>query len=395
MELAAFGATGQTGVNRQALSEEEFLAREHLIKISREFALQPLVDAAGNFFLRLEGEDPSAAHVLTGSHIDSQPMGGRFDGVYGVLAGIESVAAMCEAGLRPRRSIEIVAWMNEEGSRFAPGMMGSSVYSKKVPLDQFLDVPDRQGVTVATALSKMNARFPTLPRRSDYPVPYAYVEAHVEQARVLHDANVPIGIVTGLQGKKTYRITVKGREAHVGTTPMRERRDALMASVELIGKMSAICQDPKDLTRFSVGRLDLTPNAPSVIPAQAIFSIDLRHPDSERLQKLGDAIEDLLHSTPLPCQVSVEKLTDSPTTWFSKELISRVHRASLRCNQSAIDLLSTAGHDSRWINYICPTAMIFIPSKDGISHHHEEYSSPEQLSAGASVLAEVVAELSQ
>lgn len=393
MELAAFGAFGQTGVNRQALSEEEFLAREHLVRIGREFSLEPLIDPAGNFFLRLEGADPTAAHVLTGSHIDSQPMGGRFDGVYGVLSGIESVAAIREAGLRPRRSIEIVAWMNEEGSRFAPGMMGSSVYSRRVPLERFLDVKDRQGVTVAMALSQMNERFSGMRKRAEYPVPYAYVEAHVEQARMLHDQNVPIGVVTGLQGKRTYRVTVKGREAHVGTTPMRERQDALMASVDLIAKMSAICEDAEDLTRFSVGRFDLTPNAPSVIPAQAVFSIDLRHPDSDRLEALGSAIEEVLHTTRLSCGVSVEKLTDSPTTLFSPELMSSIHQASSRCNLDAMDLLSSAGHDSRWINYICPTAMIFIPSKDGISHHHEEYSSPEQLAGGASVLAEVIAEL--
>ena len=395
MELAAFGAVGQTGVNRQALSEEEFLAREYLIRIGREFSLEPLIDSAGNFFLRLEGTDPAAAHVLTGSHIDSQPMGGRFDGVYGVLAGIASVAAIREAGLRPRRSIEIVAWMNEEGSRFAPGMMGSSVYSRKVPIERFLDVRDRQDITVAMALSRMNERFPDMRRRADYPVPHAYVEAHIEQAPVLHDANVPIGVVTGLQGKKTYRVTVKGREAHVGTTPMRERQDALMASVDLIAKMSAVCEDAKDLTRFSVGRFDLTPNAPSVIPAQAVFSIDLRHPDSARLEALGSAIEEVLHATRLPCEVSVEKLTDSPTTTFSTELMARIHTASSRCNLEAMDLLSSAGHDSRWINYICPTAMIFVPSKDGISHHHEEYSSPEQLAGGASVLAEVIADLAQ
>lgn len=395
MELAAFGAVGQTGVNRQALSEEEFLARDYLIGIGREFSLEPLMDSAGNFFLRLEGTDPALAHVLTGSHIDSQPMGGRFDGVYGVLSGIEAVAAMREAGLRPRRSIEIVAWMNEEGSRFAPGMMGSSVYSGKVPLAGFLDVRDRQGATVAMALSQMNGRFPDMRRRADYPVPHAYIEAHIEQAPVLHDANVPIGVVTGLQGKKTYRVTVQGREAHVGTTPMRERRDALMASVDLIGKMNAVCEDATDLTRFSVGRLDLTPNAPSVIPAQAVFSIDLRHPDSARLEALGAAIEDVLHTTRLPCEVSVEKLTDSPTTSFSTELMSRIRDASSRCGLESLDLLSSAGHDSRWINYICPTAMIFVPSKDGISHHHEEYSSPEQLANGASVLAEVIAELAQ
>jgi N-carbamoyl-L-amino-acid hydrolase len=212
---------------------------------------------------------------------------------------------------------------------------------------------------------------------------------------MLHDQNVPIGVVTGLQGKKTYRVTVKGREAHVGTTPMRERQDALMASVDLIAKMSAICEDAEDLTRFSVGRFDLTPNAPSVIPAQAVFSIDLRHPDSDRLEALGSAIEEVLHTTRLSCGVSVEKLTDSQTTLFSPELMSSIHQASSRCNLDAMDLLSSAGHDSRWINYICPTAMIFIPSKDGISHHHEEYSSPEQLAGGASVLAEVIAELVQ
>lgn len=395
VELAAFGAFGETGVNRQALSEEEFLARDYLARIGREFSLEPLIDPAGNFFLRLEGSDPTAAHVLTGSHIDSQPMGGRFDGVYGVLSGIEAIAAMREAGLRPRRSIEIVAWMNEEGSRFAPGMMGSSVYSGKVPLERFLDIRDREDITVAMALSQMNERFSGMRRRADYPVPHAYIEAHIEQAPVLHDANVPIGVVTGLQGKKTYRVTVHGREAHVGTTPMRERQDALMASIDLIAKMSAVCEDAQDQTRFSVGRLDLTPNAPSVIPAKAVFSIDLRHPDSSRLDTLGAAIEDVLRTTPLSCRVSVEKLTDSPTTTFSAELMSRIRDASSRCSLASIDLLSSAGHDSRWINYICPTAMIFIPSKDGISHHHEEYSSPEQLSDGASVLAEVIAELAQ
>jgi len=247
MRMARYGATPAGGVNRQALSDEDFAACRQLIDWGRELGLAPFTDDIGNLFLRLDAGEADVPPVLTGSHLDSQPTGGRFDGVYGVLAALEAVQALVESRVALRRPVEIVAWMNEEGSRFAPGMMGSSAFTGAVAPEAYFAVEDADGVSVAKALAAARAAFPEVAARPLRRKLAAYVEAHIEQGPLLERAGRTIGIVTGIQGKQTFRVTVRGQEAHAGTTPRRVRKDALLAAVAFIKALSLRCTDEVDL----------------------------------------------------------------------------------------------------------------------------------------------------
>ena len=274
MELARFGALANGGVNRQALSEEEIAARAEIVRWARAIGLTPFTDVGGNLFLRLEGRQPDLPPVLIGSHIDSQPSGGKFDGVFGVLAALEVLEAIVASGQRPLRAIEAVAWMNEEGSRFAPGMMGSALYTGARSLTQVLPITDKDGISVADALTALLARDIDIPLRPLARPAACLLEAHIEQGPILELESKTIGIVTGIQGKRTFRVTVSGEENHAGTAPRSVRRDALVATVSILDALHAAMWDDGDITRFTVGRLNVTPNAPSVVPAKVEFSID-------------------------------------------------------------------------------------------------------------------------
>jgi N-carbamoyl-L-amino-acid hydrolase len=391
--LARHGARADGGVDRQALSPEEFAAWRDVIAWGRECGLVPFTDDAGNLFLRREGRDPDAAPVLTGSHLDSQPTGGRFDGVYGVLAGIEALHAMGDAGIATLRPVEVVAWMNEEGSRFAPGMMGSAAFTGATPRASFLPIRDARGTSVADGLAALQAAFPDLPRRPLCRPVCAYVEAHIEQGPVLEREGYAVGVVTGIQGKRTFRVRVRGEEAHAGTTPLRERRDALLAAVRAIHALDAAMRAGGDDTMFTVGRLDVAPNVPSVVAGSALFSIDLRHVDSATLTRLGDRIGEICTKAARPCSVEVEELTTAMSLAFSDGMTALVRECASALGIRTRDILSAAGHDARFLHAVCPAGMIFVPCKDGISHNPAESARPEDLAAGTRVLAEVLAAL--
>jgi N-carbamoyl-L-amino-acid hydrolase len=390
MDLARHGATPAGGVNRQALSMEEIAARRTLLQWAAGLDLRAGTDDAGNFFLRMEGSEPRAAAVLTGSHIDSQPTGGKFDGAYGVLAGLECLQAFRESGVRPRRSIEVVAWMNEEGSRFAPGMMGSSVFSGARTLPEILEVRDRQGITVRSALTTMQEAFPDLPRWELQRPLHAYVEAHIEQGPLLERHRRNIGVVTGIQGKRTFEVTVTGEQAHAGTAPRAERKDALLGALRAIDALCELCRDEADLARFTVGRMDLLPNAPSVVPARATFSIDLRHPDSCVLRELGDRIQAVCEHHAEPCGVRVRELSTSMSLEFPLAARELIEASARRLGIPSMEILSCAGHDARYLHEVCMAGMIFVPCKGGISHNEAESVEPGELADGARVLAETL-----
>ncbi|GGB42726.1 Zn-dependent hydrolase [Tistrella bauzanensis] len=393
MDLARFGAREDGGVDRQALSAEEIAARQHLIAIVRARGLGVATDPAGNLFIRLAGREPHLPPVLSGSHIDSQPTGGRFDGIFGVLAALEVLEALRDSGHQPRRSIEAVAWMNEEGSRFAPGMMGSEAFAGVRPLDEILAVADADGCSVAEALAQVNAAFPDVPvRELGMPVE-AYVEAHIEQGPVLEAQGRAIGAVTGIQGKQTFRVTVTGEEAHAGTKPMAERRDALIAASAMVQRLHGIARAADDALMFTVGRFIVSPNAPSVVPARVVFSIDLRHFDSAVVRRFGDAVAGLCAELAQGCTVQVERLVDAPSLIFPDSLRRRTRDIAAVLGHAAMDLPSAAGHDARHLNAVAPSAMIFIPCHQGISHHPTERAAPADIHAGARVLAALLVEL--
>ena len=394
MELAQFGATRRGGVSRLALSEEERAARRQLIAWGEEIGLQASTDDAANLFLRLEGKEPDLRPLLVGSHIDSQPTGGKFDGAYGVLAALEAAEAISASGQRPKRSLEVVAWMNEEGSRFAPGMMGSAVFAGQRTMEQISVVTDDEGVTVKDALRGILDDLPQLARRPlGFPVA-GFLEAHIEQGTLLESRGIPIGVVTGLQGKRTFRIEIEGEESHAGTTRRADRRDALVSAVDIVKALEREMWDDADTVRFTIGRLVVAPNAPSVVPGRVTFSIDLRHEDDETIRSLGDSVSTICEGARGRCKVEVtELLYDSPVT-FPGIVREAIGAAARQHGINICEMLSPAGHDARYLSYVCPTGMIFIPCKAGISHNEAE--SIERLDAekGARVLAETAFALS-
>ena len=393
MALARFGALPGGGVNRQALSSEEIAARAKIVRWAKAIGLVPSTDAAANLFLRLPGRDDSLPPVLVGSHIDSQPTGGKFDGAYGFLAGFEVVEAIRSARIQPRRSIDVVAWMNEEGSRFAPGMMGSAVFSGARQLADIYPLKDSAGVPVKAALEEVLGASPSLPVRSFGWKPHAFLEAHIEQGPILELEGKIIGVVSGIQGKRTFRLEVVGEENHAGTSPRAVRRDALVAAVNIVQALQNALWDKDDIVRFTVGMFTVSPNAPSVVAARVTFSIDLRHPDATTLIRLGDRVAPLCQEHRLRCEVNVRELLHDPPLEFPRRIRDKLTQISNALGISNMEIASGAGHDARYLHYICPTAMIFIPCKAGISHNEAECIEKEHAVAGARVLAEVVLDL--
>ena len=391
MELARIGATDKGGVCRLALSDEEIRARRLLIEWARQIGLTVYTDEISNLFFRLEGSDPNAAPVVTGSHIDTQPTGGKFDGAFGVVAGFEALQAISEADITPVRPIEVVAWLNEEGSRFSPGMMGSEAFAGRRPLEQILAVVDADGVSTADALERTLAAFADIERRELGFAMTAFVEAHIEQGPILEKEGIPIGVVTGIQGSRRFRVEVMGEEGHAGTLPMPERKDALFAALEMIGSMRRAFEpdDPK----FTVGLFEVSPNVPSVVPSRAYFSIDLRHPDWPTLSRLGDDVPTLCEESSGPCSVTVSEIATSESLEFPAEIRACIAESAAELGIPAVEILSLAGHDARQLHYHCPTGMIFTPSKDGISHNEAESSDPADLAAGTRVLAAALVRL--
>jgi N-carbamoyl-L-amino-acid hydrolase len=389
MALGQDGALPGGGVNRQALSAEEVLAWHRLIDWGAAAGLKPSTDAAGNLFLTLEGSASQLAPVVAGSHIDSQPTGGLFDGAFGTLAALEAATAIAEAGLTHERSIVVVAWMNEEGSRFAPGMMGSELFAGLRQPEEVMAVRDADGVSVAEALKAVHDAFPQLERRPiGFPV-HVYVEPHIEQADRLESEGAVIGVVSGIQGKKTYEIRLTGREAHAGTEPMARRQDAVKAFAGIAARMhEAMAGDPS--VKFTIGRVVVEPNAPSVVPARVTFRIDLRHPDNAMLDAFGARIEEIAKAGAGACGVAIRRLVDAPSNGFDAGLQAAIRASADRHGFARLDLLSAAGHDARQMAALTRAAMIFIPCRGGISHHPDEWAEPAHVAAGAAVLLDLL-----
>ncbi|APO54628.1 Zn-dependent hydrolase [Bradyrhizobium diazoefficiens] len=393
MALAEIGATPAGGVNRQALSDGEIAAWRRAIGWAREAGLTPSTDAAGNLFLTLAGRDRAASPVLLGSHLDSQPTGGKFDGAAGVMAALEAAVSLAEQSDRLARDVIVVAWMNEEGSRFAPGMMGSEAFTGERNMDAIRAARDADGISVGEALDRLHQAFPDVPRRPLGFAAGAYLELHIEQGPLLEAADCAIGVVTGIQGKKTFQVVVEGAEGHAGTLAQQERRDALAAFARMAsalhGEIGAVDADIK----FTIGRVAVVPNAPSVVPSRVSFSIDLRHPDNAVLDAAGARIAALCQQNAAPCAVTVTPLVDAPSNAFDPCLRASIAEAARAQGHSAMEILSAAGHDARHLAKICPAAMIFIPCRDGASHVEHEWAEPDHVAAGASVLAQVLREL--
>ncbi|MGG5822285.1 M20 family metallo-hydrolase [Falsiroseomonas sp. HW251] len=397
MEMAKLGAIPGDGVNRACLTELDRQARRLLIAWAEPLGLTPSVDVIGNLFLRMEGTEPALAPVLAGSHMDSQPNGGRFDGIWGVLAALEAVQAIREAGMATRRPIEIVAWTNEEGGRFAPGCMGSMAYTGYRPPDTWDAVTDTEGLTFGAELRRQLEAERDIPRRGlgvvDGATPSAYVEAHIEQGPRLEAEDLEIGVVTGIQGSRWFTVEIHGRSDHAGTTPLRLRKDAVQDMLRAIAALNALMHDPEDVLRFTVARIEISPNSSNSVAERARFSIDFRHPDRTVLAERGDAIERVVKGALTTCSATVTERFNADPITFDRLVRDAVEKAARAQGLGTLRLPSGAFHDAQFLARVCPSGMIFVPSRGGVSHHPSEYTSPAHLAAGARVLAGVLADL--
>lgn len=397
MAMARLGAIPGDGVNRACLTPLDREARRVLIGWGEAIGLTASVDPLGNLFLRHEGAEPGLAPVLTGSHMDSQPKGGRFDGIYGVIAGLEAVQALREAGVSTRRPIEVVAWTNEEGGRFAPGCMGSMAYAGFAPANTWDDIRDNAGIRWADALAEHRAAEADLAQRGlgvvEGQAPHAYVEAHIEQGPVLEGRDLDIGVVTGIQGSRWFSVEIHGRSDHAGTTPVGQRRDAMQDFVRVMGALNALMRDPTDVLRFTVARMEVFPNASNSVADLVRFSIDFRHPDNAVLQARGNAIEGVIQSALTTCTAAVFERFHATPAAFDEVVVGAVERAARAQGLGWLRMPSGAFHDAQFMIPLCPTGMIFVPCRGGVSHNPAEYSAPDQLAAGTRVLAQVLAEL--
>jgi N-carbamoyl-L-amino-acid hydrolase len=397
MAMARIGAIAGDGVNRQALTGLDLEARRLLLAWACEIGLAASVDRLGNLFLRHEGTEPALPPVLTGSHMDTQPSGGRFDGIWGVLAGLEAVQALREAGIPTRRAIEVAAWTNEEGSRFAPGCMGSMAYAGVQPAGAWDAVTDGEGLTFGAELARLLEAERDIPRRGlgvvGGPAPFAYVEAHIEQGPVLEAEEADIGIVTGIQGSRWFLVEVAGRSDHAGTAPLRRRRDAMQDAVRAIVALNRLTEDPEDVLRFTVGRMEVSPNSSNSVAERVRFTIDLRHPDADVLTERGDAVARTVQAAVTSCTATVTERFSAAPAAFDPLVPDAVERATRSLGLRGLRMPSGAFHDARFLAAVCPAGMIFVPSRGGISHHPSEYSAPAQLAAGARVLAATLADL--
>ncbi len=387
MELARIGATPAGGVNRQALTDQDKQARDLFSRWCQEAGCVMRADPIGNLIARRSGRDDTLPAVMMGSHLDSQPTGGKFDGAYGVMAGLEVLRSLHDAGVVTEHPIEVVAWMNEEGARFAPSMMGSLVYTGAMSLDDALAIKDVDGLSVGHELTRIGAQGSPDP----YGKPAAYFEAHIEQGPILEAKGKTIGVVSGGQGQCWFQLTLKGRASHAGTTPMDLRSDALVGAAAIIGELNRIgrAHQPGCAT---AGRVLVSPNSPNVIPGSVYMTAEIRHPeDSVRAameQAFREAVDEAVRRNGLQPQLA--KVLEQPAAAFDASCIAAIREAAERNGYPCMDIISGAAHDAVAMSRIVPTGMVFVPCAGGISHNEIESAEPADLAAGCQVLAEAV-----
>jgi beta-ureidopropionase / N-carbamoyl-L-amino-acid hydrolase len=387
MELAKIGATPKGGVRRITLTEEDRQGRELFGRWAREAGLEMRCDAIGNLFARREGADPSAAPVMVGSHLDSQPSGGRFDGAYGVMAGLEIVRTLNDRGVRTRAPLEVASFTNEEGSRFAPTMMGSGVFTGTYALADVLKNKDVEGKTVAEALEGIGARGEAKPHEVG-----AYFEVHIEQGPVLEDTKTTIGVVQGALGQRWFDVVLTGQDAHAGPTPMALRKDALIAASRLVLEVNRIANGYPDNARGTVGHMQVRPNSRNVVPGEVRMTVDLRNAKDSTLSRMAEDLRATLEriSRETNVQSEIREVVYFPPSEFTPELVASVRDAAKRLGFSHRDIVSGAAHDAVYMARIAPTAMVFVPCEGGISHNEIENARQEDLAAGCDVLLQAV-----
>jgi len=391
MALAKIGATEKGGVCRLALTDLDRQARDLFRQWCEAAGCSLTVDKMGNIFARRPGKDNSLPPVMTGSHIDTQPTGGKFDGNYGVMSGLEVIRTLNDFNYETTRPIEVVVWTNEEGSRFAPAMVASGVFAGVFDLDYGLSRKDVDGKSMGEELARIGYAGETT--CGGRPIA-AFFEAHIEQGPILEAEGKTIGVVQGVQGIRWYEITVTGQEAHAGPTPMPRRKDALLGASRMVNAINRIGLAHAPNACATVGMLQVSPNSRNVIPGKVFLTIDFRHPDAEVLKSMG--AEGKAECEKIAAEIGLEldfkEIWYSPPVKFADECVAAVAKAAEDLGFSNRAIISGAGHDAVYLSRVAPTGMIFVPCKDGISHNEIEDAKQDELAAGCDVLLRAIIE---
>jgi len=393
METAKFGGTAKGGIRRLALSDDDRNVRDWFRAACEAAGMEVRVDTVGAMFAVRPGRDSKALPIAMGSHLDTQPTGGKFDGVLGVLAGLEVIRTLNDAGIVTHAPLMVVNWTDEEGARFAPAMLASGVHAGVFSEQYALNRTDRDGHTFGEELERIGYRGAVPAGETRF---QAMFELHIEQGPVLEAEGKEIGVVTGVQGMRWYDVTLRGRDAHTGTTPMNLRRDALLAAARFIVAVNEVALASNG-GLATVGRIENRPNSTNTIPGEVYLTVDLRCPDEVELHRMEAAMRERLAAICAASGVAAEEACtwNSPPVKFDTTLIECVRRAAEGAGLSHRDIVSGAGHDAAYTARIAPTTMIFCPCAGGVSHNEEEEVTPEQASAGAQVLLRAVLDLDE
>ncbi len=389
MEMAKIGATEKGGCCRLALTDLDKQARDLFVHWCREAGCSVRTDRMGNLFARREGADPSLPAVIAGSHLDTQPTGGRFDGVYGVLTGLEIIRTLNDLDFQTKHAVEVAVWTNEEGSRFPPAMVASGVFAGVFDLEYGLNRADPDGVTMGDELRRIG--YAGADDVGGRPV-HAYFEAHIEQGPILEAEDKPIGIVTDAQGQRWYELVLAGTESHAGPTPMNRRRDALLGAARVVELVNQVGLQYAPLACATVGMIQAHPNSRNVIPGRVFLTIDLRHPDDQVLASMDRVMREGLMEIAgrSKLEYELEQIFSYAPVKFDPDCVDAVRRAAGELGHAAREIVSGAGHDACYLAAVAPSAMVFIPCIDGISHNEVEDIKPEWASAGADVMLRAV-----
>lgn len=389
METARFGGTAKGGIKRLTLTDEDRMVRDWFKAACEAAGCAVRYDDMGNMFARRPGKNPDLPPIAMGSHLDTQPTGGKFDGILGVLSGLEVIRSLNDAGYETNAPLEVINWTNEEGSRFAPAMLCSGVFAGVFPREYADSRADREGKTFGEELDRIGYRGeePSGSRKLG-----AFFEVHIEQGPILEAEGRDVGVVTGVQGIRWYEVTVTGFESHAGSTPMPLRRDALLGAARMVEAINKVGHDHAPLAVTTVGLLESRPNSRNVIPGEVFFTIDMRHPDDAALARMEADMKAALAAVAAETNVElrIEDTWNSPSVRFDETCVGMVRKAAEQLGFKHRDIVSGPGHDAAYINRVAPTAMIFVPCEKGISHNEAEKIEFEHASAGASVLLHAV-----
>ncbi|WP_419839519.1 M20 family metallo-hydrolase [Candidatus Poriferisodalis sp.] len=424
--LAEIGATAAGGVARVALTDEDRAGRDQFVAWVRELGCTVHVDQMGNLFARREGSDPGRAPVVIGSHLDSQPTGGKYDGAYGVMVGLEVLRVLHDNDLITAAPVEVVSWTNEEGARFPPAMIGSGVYAGAFSLDEGLAAPGVDGTTLGGELARIgyagDAPCGAPGGEGRRPIGH-YIEPHIEQGPILEAAGVTLGAVTGVQGIRWYDVSIEGQSAHAGSTPMEHRADAMVAAARLVCEADEIAARRAPEGRATVGTLSVGTGSRNTVAGSVSLTVDLRHPDAAELEAMYDELlafadgpafgpqhsaassgvrqhsaassGDRRHSGRSLPRPQIAPIWYSPPIVFDAAVVDAVRQGAVAAGFEPVDITSGAGHDACYVSMVAPTGMLFIPCADGLSHNEAESILPSHATAGAQATLNAVLALAR